>query len=303
MAAGTASIPVLPVAARSARVRTTGLIMAVASALAFSSSGPLIKPLLEAGWSLGAALLVRMGVAGLILSAPLVLAIRRQPGFLRRHGLLILGFGLTAVAGCQIFFFGAMQRMPVAIALLIQYLAPVLLVGLRVGAHPPRALAPRDRRLHRRRHGTRARGRHRRSAVRPARHGAGPGRGRVRGGLLPDLRARGRRPAAARPRRRGTAGGRRLHGRCSCVSGILPFAAPAVSVLLAGMELPWFVPLLWVAAIATTRRLRPRRHGRAARRARASRRSSGSPRCSSRSASPGCCSARRLPACSSSGER
>jgi hypothetical protein len=38
-------------------VSTSGLVLAVASALAFSSSGPFIKPLLEAGWSLGAALL------------------------------------------------------------------------------------------------------------------------------------------------------------------------------------------------------------------------------------------------------
>ncbi|MFZ8346269.1 EamA family transporter, partial [Staphylococcus aureus] len=58
-----------------------------------------------------------------------VLAIRRQPGFLRRHGLLIAAFGLTAVAGCQLFYFAAMQRMPVAVALLIQYIAPVLLVA------------------------------------------------------------------------------------------------------------------------------------------------------------------------------
>ena len=96
---------------------------------AFSSSGPFIKPLLEAGWSLGAALLVRMGVAGLILSPAVFRAIRRQPGFLRRHWKLIAGFGLMPVLGCQLFFFSAMQRMPVAVALLIQYLAPIMLVA------------------------------------------------------------------------------------------------------------------------------------------------------------------------------
>jgi drug/metabolite transporter (DMT)-like permease len=32
----------------------------------------------------------------------------------------------------------------------------------------------------------------------------------------------------------------------------MPFTAPAVSVVLAGTEVPWFVPLLWVAAVATT---------------------------------------------------
>ena len=76
-----------PAASRSRRAtaRTSGIVMAVASALAFSSSGPLVKPLLEAGWSLSAALIVRMGLAGLILSPALVAAVRRledraQPG-------------------------------------------------------------------------------------------------------------------------------------------------------------------------------------------------------------------------------
>ena len=55
MTASTASIPTLAPLAASTRMRSTGLVMAVASALAFSSSGPFIKPLLESGWSLGAA--------------------------------------------------------------------------------------------------------------------------------------------------------------------------------------------------------------------------------------------------------
>jgi drug/metabolite transporter (DMT)-like permease len=103
--------------------------MAVVSALAFSSSGPLVKPLLEAGWSLSAALIVRMGLAGLILSPALVRAVIRERAFLRRHGLTLIIFGLIPVAGCQLLFFSAMQRMPVAVALLIQYLAPVFLVA------------------------------------------------------------------------------------------------------------------------------------------------------------------------------
>jgi len=34
--------------------------------------------------------------------------------------------------------------------------------------------------------------------------------------------------------------------------GVMPFHAPDVSVVLAGTATPWWVPLLWVAAIATT---------------------------------------------------
>ncbi|MFS0715030.1 DMT family transporter [Microbacterium sp. 2P01SA-2] len=108
--------------------RTAGMAMAVASALAFSSSGPLVKPLLENGWSLGAALFIRIGVAALILSPFLIRAVARERRFLRRHGLALIAFGAMPVVGCQLFYFSAMQRMPVAVALLIQYLAPVLLV-------------------------------------------------------------------------------------------------------------------------------------------------------------------------------
>lgn len=251
MTASTASIPVIAPLAASPRVRTTGLVMAVASALAFSSSGPFIKPLLEAGWSLGAALLVRMGVAGLILSPAVFRAIRRQPGFLRRHWKLIAGFGLMPVLGCQLFFFSAMQRMPVAVALLIQYLAPVMLVAfvwLRTRRAPSSlvlwgstvavvglilvvdisgasfdligtlfALA---------------------AAVCVCAYFVISERA---GDDLPPLAL-----AAS-----GLLTGAAVMGLL-CLFGVMPFHAPPVSVELAGAAVPWFVPLLWVAAVATT---------------------------------------------------
>lgn len=251
MTVSTASIPVIAPLVASSRARTTGLVMAVASALAFSSSGPFIKPLLEAGWSLGAALLVRMGVAGLILSPAVFRAMRRQPGFLRRHWKLIAGFGLMPVLGCQLFFFSAMQRMPVAVALLIQYLAPIMLVAfvwLRTRKAPSPlvlwgsvvavvglilvvdisgasfdlvgtllALA---------------------AAVCVCAYFVISERA---GDDLPPLAL-----AAS-----GLLAGAAVMGLL-CVSGIMPFHAPAVSVELAGVEVPWFVPLLWVAAVATT---------------------------------------------------
>jgi drug/metabolite transporter (DMT)-like permease len=233
------------------RVSTAGLAMAVVSALAFSSSGPFIKPLLEAGWSVGAALIVRIGLAGLILSPALFLAMRRQQGFLRRHWPLIVGFGLTAVAGCQLFFFSAMQRMPVAVALLIQYLAPVMLVALawvRTKRAPSRLVLVG-------------------SAVAVAGlvlvvdiSGGGfdllgtifalAAAVCVMAYFLISERAGDHLPPLA------LAAGGLLTGALFMgtllLVGILPFHAPAVTVELAGAEVPWFIPLLWVAAIATT---------------------------------------------------
>lgn len=254
MTASTASLPVVTASAAfgtSARRRTTGLVMGVVSALAFSSSGPFIKPLLEAGWSLGAALLVRMGVAGLVLSPALFAAISRQRGFLRRHWRLIVGFGLMPVLGCQLFFFSAMQRMPVAVALLIQYLAPVMLVAavwLRTRRAPSAlvlwgslvavvglvlvvdisgasfdligtllALA---------------------AAVCVCAYFVISERA---GDELPPLAL-----AAS-----GLLTGALMMG-ILCLAGVMPLRAPAVSVELAGVDVPWWMPLVWVAAIATT---------------------------------------------------
>jgi len=254
MSAPTAPIPVLPVMdmpGSTARMRSTGLLLGVVSALAFSSSGPFVKPLLEAGWSLGAALLVRMGIAGLVLSPALFLAIRRQRSFLRRHWRLIAGFGLMPVLGCQLFFFSAMQRMPVAVALLIQYLAPVMLVALvwvRTRKAPSAlvlwgsavaivglvlvvdisgasfdllgtlfALA---------------------AAVCVCAYFVISERA---GDDLPPLAL-----AAS-----GLLAGALVMG-VLCLTGIMPFVAPPVSVVLAGAEVPWYVPMLWVAGVATT---------------------------------------------------
>ena len=50
----TTSSVALPRPTHHGSTAVTGLVIAVASALAFSSSGPFVKPLLDGGWSLGA---------------------------------------------------------------------------------------------------------------------------------------------------------------------------------------------------------------------------------------------------------
>src|ERR1044072_3193613 len=57
---------------------------------------------------------------------PLAWRHRRLPA--RRPGLL-LGFGLLAVVGVQAFYFAALSRIPVGVALLVEYLAPALVLG------------------------------------------------------------------------------------------------------------------------------------------------------------------------------
>ncbi|MEV0531300.1 EamA family transporter [Kitasatospora sp. NPDC050463] len=105
--------------------RTLGLTLALVSAFAFGGSGTAAKPLIEAGLSPLHVVWLRVTGAAVVL---LPLAYRHRAAVLRRPGLLI-GFGLLAVAGVQACYFAAISRIPVGVALLIEYLGPPLLIG------------------------------------------------------------------------------------------------------------------------------------------------------------------------------
>lgn len=106
-----------------------GLLLAVGSAAVFGTAGAVARPLLDAGWSPGALVTVRIGVASLVLLVPALVQLRGRWSLLRRHAGRLLAYGAFAVAGAQLFYFSAIQHLSVAVALLIEYLAPVLIVG------------------------------------------------------------------------------------------------------------------------------------------------------------------------------
>jgi drug/metabolite transporter (DMT)-like permease len=111
------------------RAASVGLAFAVVSALAFGLSGPFAKALIDAGWSSAGAVLVRLGGSAVVVL--LLLAILR-PGVLaavRRDAPALLLYGLLAMAGVQVAFFNAVRYMPVSIALLLEYLGPVLVIA------------------------------------------------------------------------------------------------------------------------------------------------------------------------------
>ncbi|WP_055587081.1 EamA family transporter [Streptacidiphilus griseoplanus] len=112
-----------PAAPRS--TRSTGLVLALLSALAFGGSGTAAKPLISAGLDPLHVVWLRVAGAALVL---LPVAVRHR-GVLRRRPGLMVGFGLLAVAGVQAFYFAAIARIPVGVALLIEYLGPPLLLG------------------------------------------------------------------------------------------------------------------------------------------------------------------------------
>jgi len=119
----------------------TGLALAVLSAATFGTSGTLASALIRAGWSPATAVIVRIAVSALILTVPALLQLRGRWGLLRRAAPRVAVYGLLAVAGCQLFYFNALQRLPVGVALLLEYLGAVLVVlwvWLRHGQRPRR---------------------------------------------------------------------------------------------------------------------------------------------------------------------
>ncbi|MFE6523440.1 DMT family transporter [Streptomyces sp. NPDC057794] len=109
----------------SGRGRGMGLGLALLSAVAFGGSGVAAKPLIEAGLDPLHVVWLRVAGAALVM---LPLAVRHR-GLLRRRPGLLAGFGLLAVAGVQACYFAALSRIPVGVALLIEYLAPALVLG------------------------------------------------------------------------------------------------------------------------------------------------------------------------------
>ncbi|WP_260605356.1 DMT family transporter [Streptomyces sp. WAC01280] len=105
--------------------RSAGLGLALASAFAFGGSGVAAKPLIEAGLDPLHVVWLRVAGAALVM---LPVAWRHRD-LLRRKPALLVGFGLLAVAGVQAFYFASISRIPVGVALLIEYLAPALVLG------------------------------------------------------------------------------------------------------------------------------------------------------------------------------
>lgn len=120
-----------------------GIVLGLAAAFGFATSGPLVKGLFQSGWTPLGAVFVRTGLASVILAPLGLISMRGRWALLRGEWPVVVGFGVLSVAVSQVCYFAAVQRMPVGISLLIEYLAPVLLVGLawvRTRLAPPRLI-------------------------------------------------------------------------------------------------------------------------------------------------------------------
>lgn len=106
-----------------------GLLFVLLSALTFGTSGTFASPLLDGGWSPAAVVLCRVTIAGLLLSVPAFLALRGHWHQLRENAGLVVGYGVVVVALTQFAYYSAVAHIDVAVALLIEFVAPVAVLG------------------------------------------------------------------------------------------------------------------------------------------------------------------------------
>lgn len=116
-----------------------GVGIAVLAAVAFGFSGTFASPLLDAGWSAAALVTARVLVASAVLAVPALVALRGRWELLREDAAFVVGYGIVVVAFTQLAYYSAVSHMDVAIALLIEYAAPVAVLGwlwVRHGQRP-----------------------------------------------------------------------------------------------------------------------------------------------------------------------
>jgi drug/metabolite transporter (DMT)-like permease len=106
-----------------------GLLLAAVSAFAFGCSGPFAKALMEAGWSPTAAVTARLAGGALLMVAFATIV---RPGWFREaieHRRTVIAYGLVPIAGAQLCYFNAVSHLSIGVALLLEYTAPILVVG------------------------------------------------------------------------------------------------------------------------------------------------------------------------------
>ena len=106
-----------------------GLLFATGSAFTFGMSGPLAKSLMEAGWSPTAAVTARLAGGALVLA---LVATIVKPDWVRQartHARTVVIYGLVPVAGAQLCYYNAVAHLSVGVALLLEYTSPVLVIA------------------------------------------------------------------------------------------------------------------------------------------------------------------------------
>lgn len=118
--------------------RRVGYAMYLAAALMFGVNGTVSKVLLQAVGDSARVSQLRVTAAFLLLAAFVVLRRPQALRVARRELPLLVAYGVLGVAMCQWLYFVAIARLPVAIALLVEFTAPVMVaLWVRLGWRQP----------------------------------------------------------------------------------------------------------------------------------------------------------------------
>lgn len=116
----------------------TGYLLYLVAAALFALNGTISKSILMSGFDSARLSELRVTTAFLIL---LVFVAIRRPGALRLHRSeipVLLAYGILGVAMTQYLYFVSISRLPVGIALLIEFTAPIMVaLWFRFGMHQP----------------------------------------------------------------------------------------------------------------------------------------------------------------------
>ena len=110
------------------RTVIAGFLLTLASAFFFAVSGPIAKTMYAIGWTPGAVVLIRLAGSAVLLLIPTLIALRGRWGEVLTHWRTVVTYGLVSMAGVQGFYFVAVEHLTVAVALLLEMTAPMLIV-------------------------------------------------------------------------------------------------------------------------------------------------------------------------------
>ena len=110
------------------RAVVMGFVLTLVSAFFFAVSGPIAKTMYAVGWTPGSVVLIRLTGSALLLLIPTLIALRGRWSEVRTHWKTVVTYGLVSMTGVQGFYFIAVEHLTVAVALLLEMTAPMLIV-------------------------------------------------------------------------------------------------------------------------------------------------------------------------------
>lgn len=119
-----------------------GVVAGLVAAATFGSSGVAARPLLQAGWTPGAIVLLRIGIPALLLLPVAIWMMRGRWPVLRERAGIVALFGVFGIAAAQVCYFNAVQYLSIGVALLMEYSGILLVVAwqwLRTRLRPANA--------------------------------------------------------------------------------------------------------------------------------------------------------------------